>query len=410
MAHEDRVGRRGFLRVTTGAFAAGLTIADGMSTSACAASVNEIEEAAARVGHLPHRPLGSGRREVSVLVGSATWAREAVEAGIRCDVNYWHKSNRWRDRVPQEILKNREAHYCEISLDRVRGNHETGDIDEEAHYQMVKRSLAENGLRYYDDMMFHFGFHNVTEAKSNRGFVRAYERLKKEGLVRHLCLSQHNYQGNSRVPGGQSAAEILSAVMEDGLFEHAQFFYSYGESESVQEFVRRARQKGFGTIAMKTTRGAGRMVQDQELMKGFPSGTTPYHALARWLTTRTQLDAAVVEINNLDEFVDTYSGAGKAMRAADVKAIERLAAYADREVCRLCNDCQSYCPEGLPIADVFRYERYARDYGNRASARRLYARLETRADSCTACGKCLSHCPQGLAIPDVLMRAHGILT
>ena len=409
MAHEDRMGRRGFLRVTTGAFAAGLAMADGMSTLACAASMGEIEEAAARVGRLPRRPLGSGGREVSVLVGSATWAREAVEAGIRCDINFWHKADRWRNRVPQGILKNREAHYCEICLDRVRGNHETGDIDEEAHYQRVKRSLADNGLRYYDDMMFHFGFHSAREAKSNRGFVRAFERLKKEGLVRHLCLSQHHYHGNSRVSGGQGAAEVLSAVMEDGLFEHAQFFYSYGESESTKEFVHRARQNGFGTIAMKTTRGAGRMVRDRALMKGFPSGTTPYHALARWLTTRTELDAAVVEINNLDQFVDTYSGAGKPMRAADAKAIERLVAYADREVCRLCNDCQSYCPEGLPIADVFRYERYARDYQDRARARQLYARLETRADSCTACGKCLSLCPQGLPIPDVLTRAHRVL-
>ena len=410
MAHEDRMGRRGFLRVTTGAFAAGLTMAEGMSTLACAASMGEIEEAAARVGPLPRRPLGRGGREVSVLVGSATWAPEAVEAGIRCDINFWHKAERWRDRVPQAILKDREAHHCEICLDRVHGNHETGDIDEEAHYQIVKQSLAETGLRYYDDMMFHFGFHNVNEAKNNREVVRTYERLKKEGLVRHLCLSQHNYQGNSRVPGGQNAAEILSAVMEDGFFEHAQFFYSYGEAKNVQEFVHRARQKGFGTIAMKTTRGAGRMVQDRELMKGFPSGTTPYHALARWLTTRTELDAAVVQISNLDQFVDTYSGAGKPMRTADVKAIERLAAYADREVCRLCNDCQSFCPEGLPIADVLRYERYARDYQDRARARQLYARLETCADACTACGKCLPHCPQGLAIPDALMRAHGVLT
>jgi predicted aldo/keto reductase-like oxidoreductase len=409
MAHEHRIGRRGFLRATTGAFATGLTLAGGTSPLGWAAPAGEIEEAAARVGRLPRRSLGGSSRKISVLVGAGTWASEAVEAGVRCDVNFWHKADRWRNGAPEGILKNREAHYCEVCVDRVRGNHETGEINEEAHYQKVKRSLAETGLRYYDDMMFHFGFHTVQEAKNDRGVIRAYERLKKEGLVRHLCLSQHNYQGNTRVPGGQSAAEILSTVLQDGLFEHAQFFYSYGENGSMEEFVRRARQKGFGTIAMKTTRGAGRMVRDRELMKGFPSGTTPYHALARWLTTRTELDAAVVEINSLDEFVDTYSGAGKPLRAADVKAIERLAAYADREVCRLCNDCQSHCPQGLPIADVLRYERYARDYQDRTHARQLYARLETRADACTACGKCIPHCPQGLPIPDVLLRAHGVL-
>jgi predicted aldo/keto reductase-like oxidoreductase len=397
-----RMGRREFMLASAGAVAAGL----GPS---CAASIQEIEQAAAKVGMLPRHKLGGTGREITVLVGAATWAAEAVEAGIRCGINYWHKAEDWGSNVPQAILKNREAHYCQVSVDRVRGNHETGAIDEEAHYQFVKQAARETGLRYFDDMQFHFGYHNVAELKNNRAFVRAFERLKKEGLVRHLCHSQHSYSGNSKVPGGESAVEILTAVVEDGVYEHAQFFYSYGEGEAMNQFLALARRKGFGTIAMKTTRGAGRMRQDQEFMKEFPAGTTPHHALARWLTTRTQLDAAVIEINNLDQFVDTFSGAGKAMRTADDRAIEQMTAYANREVCRLCNECMRHCTEGIPVADILRYERYARDYGEGYRARRLYARLDKQADACLACGTCLPHCPQGLAIPDKLAGAHKIL-
>jgi predicted aldo/keto reductase-like oxidoreductase len=269
--------------------------------------------------------------------------------------------------------------------------------------------LRQTGLRYFDDMQFHFGYHSAAELKNNRAFVRAFERLKREGLVRHLCHSQHSYSGNSRVPGGQSAVEILTAVAEDGVFEHAQFFYSYGEREAMNQFLALARRKGFGTIAMKTMRGAGRMREDRKFMKDFPAGTTPHHALARWLTTRTQLDAAVIEINSLDQFVDTYSGAGKAPRAADDRAIEQMTAYANREVCRLCNECMSHCGEGILIAEILRYERYARDYGKGYRARQLYARLDRQADGCTACGRCLPHRPQGLSIPDKLAGAHRIL-
>jgi len=403
MSREHRIGRREFLAVSAGAVAAGL----GPS---CAASIQEIEQAAAKVGPLPRRKLGGTGREVTVLVGSATWAPEAVEAGIRCGINYWHKADEWgQGNVPQAILKNRDAHYCQVCVDRVRGNHETGVIDEEAHYQFVKRTVEQTGLRYFDDMQFHFGYHSVGELKNNRAFVRAFERLKKEGLVRHLCHSQHSYNGNSIVPGGQSALEILTAVAEDGVYEHAQFFYSYGESEAMNQFLALARRKGFGTIAMKTTRGAGRMREDREFMKQFPAGTTPHHALARWLTTRTQLDAAVIEINNLNQFVDTYSGAGKGLRTADETAIQQMTAYADREVCRLCNACMSHCNEGVPVADILRYERYARDYGEGYRARRLYAQLDKQADACIACGTCLPHCPQGLPIPDELAGAHRIL-
>jgi hypothetical protein len=291
----------------------------------------------------------------------------------------------------------------------VRGNHETGAIDEEAHYQWVKQVVRQTGLRYFDDMQFHFGYHNVAELKNNRSFIRAFERLKKQGLVRHLCLSQHNYLGNRKVPGGETTQVILTAVIEDGVYEHAQFAFTYGESEGMNEFVNLAKRKSFGTIAMKTTGGAGRIQQDREFMRSFPAGTTPHQALARWLTTRTQLDAAVIQINNLSQFVDTYSGAGKAMRAADVQAIEQMTAYASREVCRLCNECMNHCEQGIHIADILRYERYARDYGEGERARRLYAQLDKRGDACSVCGVCLPHCPQGLRIPEKLADAHRIL-
>jgi len=404
MSKWNGIRRREFLATTAGAMASGIG-------SACrAATPAQIEEAAAKVGKLPRHRLGNSDREVTVLVGAATWSADAVEAGIRCGVNFWHKADEWdRGNVPQAILKNREAHFCQVCVDRAHGSHETGRIDEEAHYQFVKKSLVQTGLRYFDDMQFHFGFHNAAEVKNERGFVRAFERLKKEGLVRHLCLSQHHYGGNWRVKNGQNAAEILTAVMEDGVFEHAQFMYSYGKTEPMKEWVSQAHRKGFGTIAMKTTRGAGRMKEDREFMKQFPAGTSPHHALARWLTTATELDAAVIQINNLNEFVDTFSGAGQPLRAADVHAIEQMTAYADREVCRLCNECASHCEHGIPIADILRYERYAQDYGERFRARALYALLDRQGDACIACGDCLPHCPQQLAIPRKLAQAHRVL-
>ena len=405
MSKQHRIGRREFIMTSAGMVTSGLGAACGR-----AALSQDIEEAVSKVGRLPRHRLGSSGREVSALVGSATWAPEAVDAGVRCGVNYWHKADEWQSgNTPQAILKNRDAHYCQVCIDRVRGNHETGAIDEEAHVQFVKQALQQTGLRYFDDMQLHFGYHHIEELKSNRGFIRAFQRLKKDRLVRHLCLSQHSYNGNRKVVGGQSAPEILAAVMEDGVYEHAQFMFSYGDTPAVNGFVESARRKGFGTIAMKTTPGLGRMLRDQEYMKSFPSGTTPHHALARWLTTSSKLDAAVIQINNLDQFVDTYSGAGKPMRAADLQAIEQMTTYADLEACRLCNECMSHCEEGIHIADILRYERYAKDYREEDRARRLYSRLERHADACTACGACLAHCPQGLQIPVKLAAAQVLL-
>jgi predicted aldo/keto reductase-like oxidoreductase len=404
MANQKSFGRRQFIVGSAAAIGA------GFGPACRAATASEIETAAAKVGRLPRCQLGRGGREVSVVIGAATWSRDAVEAGIRCGINFWHSAHEWdQGNVPLAILKNRDAHYCQVCVDRAHGNHERGRIDEEAHYQFVKKALRQTGLGYFDDLQFHFGFHNATEVKNERGFVRAFERLKKEGLVRHLGISQHHYGSNWRVENGQNGAEILTAVIEDGRFEHGQFIYSYGEIGAMNQMVSLARHKGFGTIAMKTMRGAGRMQKDREFMRTFPPETTPHHAMARWITTVAEVDVAVIQINNLAQFVDTLTGAGKSLRAVDQWALEQMAAYADREVCRLCNECAAYCARGVPVADILRYERYASDYGEGLRARMLYAWLDKQADSCIACGTCLPHCPQGLPVPEKLAAAHKIL-
>ncbi len=402
------IKRREFLGRSTAALAAGL--AGGMFSRSLFADGDSIGEAAAKVGQLPRRTLGYCGREVSVIIGSGDLASAPAEAAILCGVNYWHKANRWsRGEIPAAVLKEREAHYCQVTVDRIGGNHETGRIDEESHYRFVKDVLRRTGLGYFDDMQFHFGYHNKAEVKNSRGFVRAFERLKKEGLVKHLCLSQHGYAGNARVPAGESAAEVLAAVVEDGLYEHAQFMYSYGHDPEVGEFLSLARKKGFGTIAMKTARGLGRMRRDRKFMAGLPEGTAPHNVLVRWLTTATEIDAAVIRVRNLDEFVETFSGAGKSLRARDSRAIELMTARADRTVCRLCTACQPRCPRKIPIAEILRFERYALDDGDWGKAGELYSGLERRADACESCGNCLAHCPQGLPIPKKLASAHLLL-
>ncbi|MEJ2628053.1 MAG: hypothetical protein P8078_05820 [bacterium] len=409
MSDKSSMKRRDFLKVSSAAVVAGLT--KRLSGKPGRESNSLIEEAAAKVGILPRRKLGYSQREISIIIGSGDLAAAPAEAGILCGMNYWHKANRWvRTKTPDSILKNREAHYCQVTVDRVGGDHYTGHFDEDHHYAYVKEALEETGLGYFDDMQLHFGFHSKEELKKERGFVRAFERLKKEGLVKHLCLSQHGYAGNSRVPGGESAAQVLTAVVEDGLFEHAQFMYSYGDDAEMDRFMEFARKKNFGTIAMKTARGIGRMRENKDFMDKLPEGTSPHNALVRWLTTQTKLDAAVIQVRNLEEFVETYSGAGKDLRASDKRAIEMMTAQADRTACRMCTECQPHCPQQVPIAEILRFERYALDDGDWYKARNLYTQLPSRGDACVNCGTCMPYCPLDLRIPEKLAHIHALLS
>jgi predicted aldo/keto reductase-like oxidoreductase len=409
MTNNNSIERRKFLKLSSAGVLAGM--ADRLIGSRWTKDLTTVEEAAKKVGKLPRRKLGYSQRDISVLIGAGDLALLVIEAGILCGMNYWHKANRWMiNGVPDTIIKNREAHYCQVTVDRVGGDHYQGYFDEEEHYSYVKEVLKKTGLRYFDDMQLHFGYHNKEELKKDRSFIRAFERLKKEGIVKHLCLSQHSYKGSSRVENGQSAAEILTAIVEDGIYEHAQFVYSYGDDREMDKFMEFARSKNFGTIAMKTARGIGRMKEDESFMDKLPDGTSPYNAMVRWLTTRTKLDAAVIRVRNLDEFVETYSGAGKELRAQDLRAIEIMTAEANRTACRLCGKCQSRCPQQIPVTDILRFERYALDDHDLKKARMLYADLPTRGDKCINCRSCTQYCPMNLQIPEKLARVHTMLS
>jgi len=409
MADKNPIKRRRFLQLSSTAVIAGMT--SKLFGSPRPGGQSMLEEVVQKVGTLPRRKLGYSGREVSVLIGMGDMDSLLAEAGALCGMNYWHKANRWmRGGVPEIILKNREAHYIQVTVDRVGTDHYGGHFDEEEHYRFVKEALKETGLGYFDDMQLHYGYHNVKELKDDRSFIRSFERLKKEGLVKHLCLSQHSYDGSPRVEKGESAAEILTAVVEEGMYEHAQFMYSFGGDPEMDKFIEFAREKNFGTIAMKTARGIGRMKQDQAFLDRLPEGTSPHNALVRWLTTQTKLDAAVIRVRNLDEFAETYSGAGRELSARDARVIDMMTVEADRTTCRLCGKCQSQCPQQIPITDILRFERYAMDDHDWNKASTLYKGLPTMGDVCTSCENCVQSCPLNLQIPKKLAKAHILLS
>lgn len=403
------IRRRNFLKLSSTAIVAGMT--GKVFGNKTQEGDSRVEQAAQKVGSLPRRKLGYSGRDISLLIGAGDMDNLVLEAGVLCGINYWHKANRWMNNgAPDTILKNREAHYCQVTVDRVGGDHFSGHMDEESHYRFVKEAVEKTGLGYFDDMQLHYGYHNTEELKNDRSFIRAFDRLKKEGLVKHLCLSQHSYAGSPRVENGQSAAEVLTAVVEDGLYESAQFMYSYGGDPEMDEFIEFARKKNFGTIAMKTARGIGRMKEDQAFMAALPEDVSPHNAMVRWLSTKTKLDAAVIRVRNLNEFTETYAGAGKEPRAADVMALSMMASEADAAVCRLCGKCQGHCPQHIPITDILRFERYAMDDHDWSKATGLYKGMPVKADACTDCGSCVQNCPLKLHIPAKLAKAHIMLS
>ena len=88
--------------------------------------------------------------------------------------------------------------------------------------------------------------------------VRAYERLKKEGLVKHLAISQHHYNNIQ----GDMAWDILDYLAEHQPYDATQFFYTYNDRKEVQRMDRRGeeerhRDRRHEDDGRRGTRGAG---------------------------------------------------------------------------------------------------------------------------------------------------------
>lgn len=385
--------------------------ATGVAAAGLAGLPVQADEKAAR-GQLPRRRYGRTGLEIGWLVGASDWTKELVAMAVASGVNYWHKAQRWTaDTLPPALKRApRESYYLECVVDRVDGDHSRGKIDEERHYQFVKDRLKQSGAGYYDVFKFHFGYHSVAEAKQNPGMVRAFERLKKEGLVRHLAISQHHYNNI----GGDMAWEILDYLAEHQPFDATQFFYTYGDRKEVQEWIDVAKKKDIATVAMKTMGGVGRAANDEKFRKLLAdpkyAGSAPGAAMVKWLRSNENLTAAVIATRNFDQFRENAGAASAlAMAPQDRATLGLLAGYNRGLTCLLCAECVSACPEHISVADIFRYERYARDYLDVDRARKEYAALTRKGTSCIGCGDCLPACPQEIDIAAKLADVHRLL-
>ena len=394
--------RRDFIRVG----------ATGATTIALAGMSVLKASAAEAVGRLPRRRYGRTGLEISALVGASDWSADVIPLAVKAGVNYWHKAHRWTAEKMPEAIKSqpRESYHLEITVDRVGGDHMHGRIDEEQHYQFVKQAVANAGVGYYDVFKFHFGYHSVSEAKTDLGVIRAFDRLKKEGLVKHLAISQHHYNNI----GGDMAYDIVTYLIDHSPFEAAQFFYTYGDKKELDDVLALAKQKDFGTIAMKTMGGVGRASTDNKfqalLAEPRFKGSSPGAAMVKWLMSNPNLTAAVIATSNFDQLQENFAAARQgSMSSSDRQALGLLAAYNKGMTCLLCADCVSHCPEHIAIADILRYERYALDYHDLSRARAEYKTLTKDGTACIACGDCMPACQADINIMAKLKEMHHLL-
>jgi hypothetical protein len=309
------LSRRDFVRTLAAATAGSGFI--GTALAGCRLTASQRTEAGEaltdKLGKLPRRPLGTrmGDMHVTPVVISQDWSPDLYAPALAAGINFVHKAGYWTS-LPEEFKAiPRESFYTDITVDSTPNNPD----DEEGAYRQVTESLRRNGLRYYDIMRCHDGWKSVDEMKQKRGTHRAFARLKKEGKVRYLGVSQHPFV---------AYPEIIAAEIEEGLIDSMQVWYSYGTAPEVEQIFAMAHKAGIGMTAMKVyANGHQRMRSDPARQAELKAPGMVGRALVRnALTVKASdgkpiFDCCVNILRNFDQFEENVGAVAPKVAAAD---------------------------------------------------------------------------------------------
>jgi predicted aldo/keto reductase-like oxidoreductase len=257
-------------------------------------------------GKIPHIQLGDrmGKMMVSRIVISQDWNPALYAPALAMGVNFVHKAGYW-NHLPDEFKAiPRESYYTDITVDSTPNNPD----NEDQAYSQVTQSLDRTGLQYFDIFRAHFGWRTVEAFKTQTGTYKAFQRLKREGKVRHFGVSQHGVPGDG---GYRPYPEMIQALIDSDIIEHMQVFFSASTPPDVMEAFARASKAGIGMTAMKTfAQGSGAMRNNPDLQKQLGAEGKIGRACIRYaLTTKHALtgnksifQCCVSSIGNTDIF------------------------------------------------------------------------------------------------------------
>jgi uncharacterized protein len=329
-------------------------------------------------------------KDQSDVDGCAELVKAAHDAGI----NYFDtaigygKSEELFGVAFKEMLKTRKSKPFYVSTKT------TGDDGEKVRKD-VEISLKRMGLDYID--FYHVWCimsPDMFKQRKAGGVLREFEKLKQEGLLRHICVSTHM--------DGESIRQMLA----DYPFEGVLLGYSAMNFSFRDEGVEAAARMKRGVVVMNPL-GGGIIPRFQDrfsFVKTRPDETVVEGAL-RFLINDPRITVALVGFSSLQHLNEAMSAVDgfKPLAETSVAKIRDGIKEAFNELCTGCRYCDE-CPQEVPIPGLM--EAYNHFLLNK-STKEMVDRLrwhwsihpgDARLDACVECGRCEKECTQHLPI------------
>ncbi len=280
----------------------------------------------------------------------------------------------------------------------------TATVTKQALLEALDTQLTRLKTDYVDCLMIHsYGdpeLGDITRIQ-NPAIYEAFEEAKKLGKIKFSGASSH----------GALMLEETEWALDNDAFEVLLLGANF-LTRGLEPLLKRARDKGVATIAMKTMTTYKSSLNIREHMD---RETNARQAVIKHILATDLFDTMVIGMRNYEQVNEYLSVSGTtSLTEEDNQDLAVIASNISNKYCRPgCDGCMGTCPNNVPVWDILRYKMYFENYGEEKRAMAHYSKMPVsrtpvNCESCSA--PCEDACKYNLPIRERLIEAHKQLT
>jgi predicted aldo/keto reductase-like oxidoreductase len=328
-----------------------------------------------------------------------------VKAAYDADINYFDtapeygKSEELFGVAIKEMKKTRKEKPFYVSSKSMKAD--PGEVRRD-----LETSLKRMNLDYLD--FFHVWYLlslDEYQTRKANGVLKEFERLKDQGLVKHICVSTHMT--------GPDVAELLADYPFEGVlmgYSAMNFAYRDAGLEAAAKLGR--------AVAVMNPLGGGIIPQHPERFDFVKTRAdeTVAEAALRFLINDPRITIMLVGLSNQKQLAEAISAVNgyQPIESETVNKIRDSLQQGFNELCTCCGYCDN-CSEQIPIPklmDVYNHYVLTKNLKKTIDRLTMHWGLSLNDDffsKCTNCGLCEDVCTQKLPITERLKLVNELV-